>query len=43
MISDLNTGGIKYLDGIKAANSLAWYLKNIERTDASNSPDPRRI
>ncbi len=34
MISDLNTGGIKYLDGIKAANSLAWYLKNIEHADA---------
>lgn len=34
MIADSNTGGIKYLDGIKAANSLAWFLKNIERVDA---------
>lgn len=34
MIADSNTGGIKYLDGIKAANSLAWFLKNIARVDA---------
>lgn len=33
MIADFNTGGVKYLDGIKAANSVAWYLKNIERVD----------
>lgn len=33
MIADFNTGGLKYLDGIKAANSIAWYLKNVERVD----------
>lgn len=33
MISAANAIGVKYLDGIKAANSMAWYLKNIEKTD----------
>ncbi len=33
MIADFNTGGLKYLDGIKAANSIAWYLKHVERVD----------
>ena len=33
MIADANATGIRYLDGIEAANSLAWYLKNIEHAD----------
>lgn len=33
MIADFNTGGLKYLDGIKAANSIAWHLKHVERVD----------
>lgn len=33
MIADANATGVRYLDGIDAANSLAWYLKNIEHAD----------
>lgn len=54
MIADFNTGGLKYLDGIKAANSLAWYLKNIMHVDGvvaithvgydvSNPPTPSDV
>lgn len=33
MIADANAEGVHYLDGIEAANALAWYLKNVEHTD----------
>lgn len=33
IILDNNFGDIKYLDPVKAANSVAWYLKNIENVD----------
>lgn len=34
MISEGNYDGVVYLDAIKAANSAAWWLKNIEKVDA---------
>jgi len=34
MISDENCVGIKYIDGVKAANATAWHLKHNERVDA---------
>ncbi len=34
MIASHHTEGIVYLDAIKAANSLAWYLRNVEHVDA---------
>lgn len=34
MISDGNYDGVVYLDAVKAANSAAWWLKNIEKVDA---------
>ena len=34
MIASHNTEGLRYLDAIKAANSLAWYLRNVEHVDA---------
>lgn len=33
MISDAKCQGVKYLDGIKAANSTAWSLKHNEKVD----------
>lgn len=33
MIADKNTVGVKYLDGVKAANSTAWHLKHNEGVD----------
>ncbi len=33
MIADSNAGNVKYTDGIKAANAMAWYLRNIEHAD----------
>ena len=33
MISDNVSSGVEYLDGIKSANALAWYLKNVEGAD----------
>lgn len=33
MIADANSTGVGYLDGIEAANSMAWYLKNVEHVD----------
>lgn len=33
MIDDKNVVGIKYIDGIKAANSMAWYLRHVEHAD----------
>lgn len=33
MIADKNSTGIKYLDGIKAANATAWHLKHNEHAD----------
>ena len=33
MIADANCEGVRYLDATEAANSLAWYLKNVEHTD----------
>ncbi len=33
MIADKNSIGVKYLDGIKAANAYAWILKNMEGCD----------
>ncbi len=33
MIADANAEGVHYLDGIEAANAIAWYLKNVEHTD----------
>lgn len=33
IISDRQSEGVVYLDGIKAANSTAWYLKNIQKVD----------
>lgn len=34
MISEGNYTGVKYLDGIKAANATAWHLKHNEKVDA---------
>lgn len=34
MIADKNSVGVEYLDGLKAANSYAWILKNMEGCDA---------
>ena len=34
MIAAHNTVGLRYLDAIKAANALAWYLSNVEHVDA---------
>ncbi|WP_295727755.1 bifunctional UDP-sugar hydrolase/5'-nucleotidase [uncultured Muribaculum sp.] len=34
MIASHHTEGLRYLDAIKAANSLAWYLRNVEHADA---------
>lgn len=33
MISEGNYDGVKYLDGIKAANATAWHLKHNEKVD----------
>ena len=33
MISAFNSRGVKYLDGIKAANATAWHLKHNEKVD----------
>ena len=33
MIASDKSEGVVYLDGIKAANSMAWYLKNVEHAD----------
>jgi len=33
MIAKGNYDGVRYLDPYKAANSMAWYLKNIEKCD----------
>lgn len=33
MVADANFEGMKYMDAIKAANHVAWVLKNIERAD----------
>lgn len=33
MISAANSRGVVYLDGVKAANAMAWYLRNIEYCD----------
>lgn len=33
MIADKNIGGVKYLDGLKAANATAWHLKYNEKVD----------
>ena len=33
MISDDNARGVKYLDGITAANATAWHLKHNEKVD----------
>ncbi len=33
MIDDAKSVNVKYLDGIEAANAMAWYLKNILHTD----------
>ena len=33
MISAFNTAGLKYLDGIKAANATAWHLRHNEKAD----------
>ncbi len=33
MIASDKSEGVIYLDGIKAANSIAWYLKNVEHAD----------
>lgn len=34
MIADKNAVGVKYLDGIEAANATAWHLKHNEHCDA---------
>ena len=34
LIDSVKCVGVKYLDAIKAANSMAWYLKNIAKVDA---------
>ena len=33
MVADANFAGMRYLDAVKAANAVAWMLKNIEKTD----------
>lgn len=33
MIADKNIEGVKYLDGLKAANATAWHLKHNEHVD----------
>lgn len=33
MIADSNIVGVRYLDEVRAANSMAWYLKNVEKAD----------
>ncbi len=33
LISDSQSEGVRYLDGVKAANAISWYLKNIEKVD----------
>lgn len=33
MIADSNAGNVKYTDGIKAANAMAWYLRNVKHAD----------
>lgn len=33
MIADNNIVGVSHLDEVRAANSMAWYLKNVERVD----------
>lgn len=33
MIADKNSVGVKYLDGIEAANATAWHLKHNEKCD----------
>ncbi len=33
MIADNNIVGVRHLDEVMAANSMAWYLKNVERVD----------
>jgi 5'-nucleotidase len=33
IIAAQNTTGVRYLDATKAANSLAWYLRNVEHVD----------
>lgn len=33
MIADSNAGNVKYTDGIKAANAMAWYLRNVMHAD----------
>lgn len=33
LIDENKSQGVVYLDGLKAANSMAWYLKNIENCD----------
>lgn len=33
MIADKNAAGVKYLDGIEAANATAWHLKHNEKCD----------
>lgn len=33
MVADANFEGMRYMDGIKAANHVAWVLKNIEKAD----------
>lgn len=33
MISAINSKGVKYLDGVKAANATAWHLKHNEKVD----------
>lgn len=34
LIDSIKCSGVEYLDAIKSANSMAWYLKNIEKVDA---------
>lgn len=34
MIAHDKSEGVVYIDGIKAANAIAWYLKNVEHADA---------
>lgn len=33
LIDENKSRGVEFLDGLKAANSMAWYLKNIEKCD----------
>lgn len=33
MIADNNFTGVRHLDEVRAANSMAWYLKHVERVD----------